>query len=73
MRFKIISKKGKRLWHSWFAWRPVKVGGWTWVWLEWVSRRRLSGGNHMGPPRWEYRLPAPRPSVRDHDGTEYYQ
>lgn len=81
MRFKIISEKGKRLWHNWFAWRPVQVGGWTWVWLETIQRRRVIAHHIHGgvsqPPiasqiyRWEYRLPAPR--QRNDDGTEYYR
>lgn len=83
MRFTIVSKKGKKLWHDWFAWRPVCVGGWTWVWLEVIQRRRVAalvpvGGGVSQPPRavhklkWEYRLPAPKKWIAD-DGTEYYR
>ena len=26
-------------WHSWFAWRPVRLQSGELVWLEWVERR----------------------------------
>lgn len=25
----------------WFAWRPVKIGPRKWVWLVWVTRRKI--------------------------------
>ncbi len=49
-----------RLWHTWFAWRPVRLNSGTMVWLERVERR--GGFDHrknrpLGrvPWRWEYR------------------
>lgn len=38
-------KRAKRLWHRWFAWRPVRVptngkrSGMTMVWLQFVMRK----------------------------------
>ncbi|MCK5614783.1 hypothetical protein KAR91_73660 [Candidatus Pacearchaeota archaeon] len=43
-------------WHSWFAWRPVRVGSHDCRWLETIQRK----GAHLRGLRsswwsWEYR------------------
>ena len=61
MRF---NRKHKELWHSWFAWYPVRLHNGknkpdTIVWLEWTQRRRyfddVSKGA-TGELTWEYIL-----------------
>lgn len=38
--------------HRWFAWRPVKTEGGTWVWLETIWRR----GEDVWGFYWVYNL-----------------
>ena len=51
----------KRLWHLWFAWRPVRVAEGDCRWLEFVERRDANTLDPsiciMGMPHryWEYR------------------
>ena len=28
-------------WHTWYAWYPTQFDDGTWVWLEYIERRRL--------------------------------
>jgi hypothetical protein len=48
-------RKAREQWHSWFAWRPVRVEM-DGVWLETVERRYFDCAFYRSP--WEYRLPA---------------
>lgn len=41
----------RRLWHSWFAWYPIKIRN-TRYWLETIYRRRLVNDLFW---EWEYR------------------
>jgi hypothetical protein len=41
-------------WHTWFAWRPVRVEG-RWTWLR-LIQRRLEGGHRAGLG-WRYKCP----------------
>lgn len=46
-------KMQREIWHSWFAWRPVRVGDTRAVWFETVLRKGIysqSGYFHV----WEY-------------------
>jgi len=55
-------KRAKRLrytkQHSWFAWRPVRVGDYI-FWLEWVVRRDkgYSCSIYDDPYQWVYEDP----------------
>lgn len=42
-----------KLWHSWFAWRPVRIGCEI-VWLESVERK-ATGTDRGGNRIYEYR------------------
>lgn len=49
------------LWHMWFAWRPVRLAGGSFAWLQYVHRRggydhRKNDGHRRPPWRWEYRV-----------------
>lgn len=48
-----------RLWHEWFAWRPVRLNSGTMVWLERIERRggfdHRKNTDRRPPWRWEYR------------------
>ena len=39
------------VWHSWFAWRPVRITPDQWVWLERILRARFRRGD-----KWQYRI-----------------
>jgi hypothetical protein len=61
----ITKRRDKSHWHSWFAWRPVRVsalkgGGFhvsQWVWLERVERmREFHAIAYADYFEWHYRL-----------------
>lgn len=56
MHIRITPKRppvDKRQWHMWFAWRPVRVGGYI-VWLEYVQRKGHRGSCFSDYLEWEY-------------------
>jgi len=57
MKIKIKPRKNKEKWHSWFAWRPVKVGYYI-IWLELVMRKITYSycGDNYYTAKTEYRL-----------------
>ena len=70
MRFRIHNSVSRRIFHEWFAWRPVRAGMWL-IWLERVDRRAvfdLSRDKEV----WEYR-PRARRKASELDGTECYR
>lgn len=77
-----LTGNARKLWHTWFAWFPVRVGL-TWVWMESIDRREVRTHCVEYTPgltrpvyvvKWEYRLPKPGQRIDDGcDGTEYYR
>ena len=50
------TKEKRKVWHKWFAWRPVRVGSGDCRWLEYVERKgsfECSWGDCWWS--WEYR------------------
>ena len=58
MRIRSYDKEGRRKWHEWFAWKPVRVSHKETRWLEKVFRRRVAGRAAYGYAKpdgaWEY-------------------
>jgi hypothetical protein len=62
MKFNILSAGEKtrrifakeRVWHRWFAWRPVRADRETILWFEWVERKNAKM-NIWEFDRFEYR------------------
>lgn len=66
---------GARIWHRWFAWRPVLTRGGSWVWLRYVERawdERLNPWAYMEHSGydggWTYRHPLAQMSASTEQG-----
>jgi hypothetical protein len=53
-----------QVWHTWFAWRPVRVDEFDCRWLEMVERRAECYSIIRGVRAWKYRAL----SRRENDG-----
>jgi hypothetical protein len=43
-------RKWRLYWHRWFAWRPVRVGPRTCLWLQHVERKWVCWKNDISDP-----------------------